>query len=429
MWQVAYHTALLLGLALASPWLAYRLANGRYRRIAQARLGVGSSWLPRPIPGCLWVHALSVGEVRSALPLLRALLQRHPERGVAFSVSTAQGWAVAQEALASLPGVELFVRPLDLPWAVPRLLNHLRPALFCLVEGDIWPAWQWGLAQRRVPCLLVNSRVSPRTFRGYQRLAPLARQLLGGFDRILAQTKVDQERLLAVGAPAQKVQVAGNLKFDSAPAALSPEERARLAAEWGLAGREALVAGSTHAGEEEACLAAYAQLRQARPGLSLILAPREVARGQALASLARGQGMEAWRLSQGQPPAGTQVLVLDVLGRLAEAYALGVAAFVGGSLVGVGGHNLLEPAAQGVPVLYGPRTHNFLEMARDLEACGGGLRVQAGSELAAAWGDLLQDPDLASRMGRAAREFCQQHRGALERVLRHIEDLLPGGGS
>jgi 3-deoxy-D-manno-octulosonic-acid transferase len=423
----AYNLALGLGLALAAPMLAARLAKGRYRAIAAARLGLGSAWLPPPSAGGIWVHALSVGEVRSAWPLLQDLGRRFPGRPLALSVATAQGLAVARQELGADSGVSLFVRPLDLAWNVERLLNRLRPALFCLVEGDIWPGWNWGLQRRGVPSLLVNGRVSPRTFKGYRRLGPLAQGLLGGFSRILAQTGVDHERLLAVGVQPARLAVGGNLKFDSAPVRLEQPARLALADELALKGRRVLVAGSTHPGEDEACLRAFQALEPGHPGLALILAPRQVDRGRALDRLAAGLGLSAALLSEGAPPQGTQVLILDVLGRLAPAYALAEAALVGGSLVPVGGHNLLEPAAQGVPVLFGPHTHNFLEMARDLEAAGGGLRLATAGDLTAVWRQMLDEPQRARAMGRAGLAFCQAHRGALARAVQEAAVLLEGG--
>lgn len=425
MRRLAYGLALGLGLAAAAPWLAARLARGRYRRITAARLGLGRSWLPAPgRTGGIWVHALSVGEVRSTMPLLDALAARFPHLPLTLSAATAQGLAVAQQALAAREELGLFVRPLELPWAVDKVLDRLQPRLFCLVEGDIWPGWHWALQDRGVPCILVNGRVSPRTFRAYRRFAPLARGLLGSLDRILVQTEVDRRRLLAVGVDPGRVAVGGNLKFDSAPRPLSPEQREELAQELGLEGRTVLVAGSTHPGEEEPCLEALAALRREHPGLALVIAPREVSRGGAVARLAAARGLSVARVSQGEDAGRAEVLVLDVLGRLAAVYALARAAFVGGSLVPVGGHNLLEPAAQGVPVVFGPHTHNFLEMARQLEEAGGGLRVAEGSELAAAWDRLLDRPEEARAMGRAGQEFCAAHRGAVARAVEEIAALM-----
>lgn len=424
MMRAAYSLALGLGIFLASPILIARMAQGRYREIALARLGLGKNWLPTAKPGGIWLHALSVGEVKSALPLLSALGGRFPDMPRYLSVSTAQGLAVAADSLGYNSDVSLFVRPLDLPWAVRCLLDRLRPRLFCLVEGDIWPNWQWGLGELGVPRLLVNGRVSPRTYRGYRRLGGLARALWDGFDRVLVQTKLDYDRLRKVGVPEERLSVGGNLKFDSAPPRLSQAERDALAAELGLTGRQVLIAGSTHAGEEEPCLEAYAALKEEHPDLSLIIAPREIVRGEAVAHMARTRGLSVARVSQGTPTRGSQVVVLDVLGRLAQAYALAQASFVGGSLVPVGGHNLLEPAAQGVPVAFGPITHNFQEMAKELEASGGGVRLTQAGELAAVWRGLLSEPLRAQAMGQAGLEFCRAHRGAVDRALGEAEALM-----
>jgi 3-deoxy-D-manno-octulosonic-acid transferase len=424
--RTAYSLALGLGTALAAPLLAARLADPAKRETSLARVGLGSLALPPVLaPGGIWLHALSVGEFISAQPLLKALQERFPGKSLAVSVGTAQGLKVARERLAG-SGLKPFVRPIDVPWAVGRVLDRLRPTLAILVEGDIWPGWQWALGAKGVPRLLVNSRISPRTYSSYKSLGPLARQLLGGFEQILVQTETDRERLLAVGVEPARLAVGGNLKFDSAPDKLTPSQREALAEELGLAGRKVLVAGSTHQGEEEHCLAAFKQIKEQYDGLALLIAPRRVERGASLVRLARGQGLSAAALSAGMPAEGVQVVVLDVLGRLAGAYALAEASFVGGTLTEVGGHNLLEPAAQGVPVVFGPRTHNFLEMARGLEKGHGGMRIQEGAELTRAWGRLLDHPNEALAMGRAGEEFCQAHRGAVGRAVQAAADLLEG---
>ncbi|MCB2185075.1 MAG: 3-deoxy-D-manno-octulosonic acid transferase [Deltaproteobacteria bacterium] len=423
--RLAYHTLAVTGVALAAPFFVSRLGSSRQREIMAARLGLGRAWLPVPGgPGALWVHALSVGEVGTALPLVRALGKRFPGRPLVLSTATAGGLELARQGLDQDSAVALLVRPLDLPWAVPKVLDRLRPALSVLVEGDIWPGWQWGLGARGVPRLLVNGRVSPRTFAGYQRLGPLARELLGGFERILVQSQVDYQRMAAVGVAPARLAVGGNLKFDTAPPALGPEEREALARELGLAARPVLVAGSTHAGEEEPCLAAFQALAAEHPGLALLLAPREVSRAAGILELARSRGLRVAALSQGAPPPDTQVVVLDLLGLLARAYAVGRAAFVGGSFTTVGGHNLLEPAAQGVPVFFGPHTHNFLAMARGLEEAGGGFRLAQGGELLAAWGRALAEPAWAAAAGQTARDFTAAHRGALDRAVEEAAGLL-----
>ncbi len=423
--RLAYNLALGLGLAGAAPFLALGLARGRYRRIARARLGLGRHWLPpERWRGAIWVHALSVGEVGSARPLLRALARRFPSRPLALSLATAQGLALARESIVPHREAALFIRPLDLPWAVHRLVRHLRPCLFCLVEGDIWPNWQWALGDMGVPRLLVNGRVSPGSFRNYQRLGPLARRLWQGFERILVQGPEDYQRLRAVGVESGRLAVGGNLKFDSAPARLGREEREALARELGLDGRPLLVAGSTHPGEEEPCLLAYARLAPEYPGLALVIAPRDIARGRVVAQLARQAGLRAARLSQGPARPETQVLVLDRLGLLARTYALARAALVGGTLIPDGGHNLLEPAAQAVPVVFGPHTFDFDQMARQLLEAGGGRRIARGEELLRVWGDWLRHPERARAVGRAGIQFCRSHRGAVARAVAEAARLL-----
>lgn len=421
-----YYFAQMLGLVAASPWLVARFARGRYRSITLARLGLGSAWLKTPPqPGGIWLHALSVGEVRSALPLLRRLGRQFPDKPLIFSVATAQGMVMAEEQLAGEP-VTLLIRPIDVPWAVDRLVAAIRPSLFCLIEGDIWPAWNWALAKRGIPRILINGRVSPRTYKGYRRLGPLAKGLLGGFDRILVQTETDFSRLADVGIGPGKLQVGGNLKFDSAPEPLSPEQTKEMACELGLEGRTVFVAGSTHEGEEEPCLDALAALKKQDSDVALLLAPREIHRGRIVASLARQRGFNVAQVSEGQPAIGCDVVVLDVLGKLAQAYAMGRAAFVGGSLCNVGGHNLLEPAAHGVPVVFGPIMHNFKEMSEGLENTGGALRIGQGGDLAKVWFDFLVNRDKAQAMGHRAREFCRAHRGALDKVVTEISELLEG---
>lgn len=421
-----YYFAQMLGLVAASPWLLARFARGRYRSITLARLGIGSSWLNTPpSPGGIWLHALSVGEVRSALPLVKRLAEQFPQKPLIFSVATAQGMAMAQEQLADKP-VTLLVRPIDVPWAVDRVVMALRPSLFCLIEGDIWPAWNWALARRGVPRILINGRVSPRTFKGYRRLGRLAHSLLGGFDKILVQTETDRARMAAVGVEQGRLEIGGNLKFDSAPEPLDSAQAAALARELGLEGRTVLVAGSTHEGEEEPCLEALAAVKKHDPNAALLLAPREVHRGKAVAALARQRGFSVANVSDGTPREGQDVVVLDVLGKLSSAYAIGIAAFVGGSLCNVGGHNLLEPAAHGVPVVFGPIMHNFKEMSQDLETAGGAVLIQQGGDLAKIWLDMLLEPTKAEQMGHNARDFCLAHRGALDKVVAEISALIEG---
>lgn len=424
----AYNLALLTGMAVGSPFLAVHALRGRSRSIAKARLGLGRDWLPpADRSGAIWVHALSVGEALSALPLVEGLAQRLGPDRVVMSLATAQGLAVARERLGQGSEVPLFVRTLDLPWLVRRTLDRLAPSLFILVEGDLWPNLQWALARQGVPAMLVNGRVSPRAARRYGLARPLARALYEGFAVISLQSSLDRDRLAGIGIDPGRLRVGGNLKFDSAPAPLAEAERTELLERWGLAGRTVLVAGSTHGGEETICLEAYARLQAERPGLSLIIAPRRTDRGAEVADLATGRGLSAARTSQGPVLPGTQVVVLDEMGLLARAYGLARAALVGGSLVSQGGHNPLEPAAQGVPVVFGQHMEDFSQVADQLKEAGAGLRLAGAEELVGVWGRLLADDSATRTMGQAGQRAADEHKGSVKRTLDWAMELMEQG--
>jgi len=313
---------------------------------------------------------------------------------------------------------------MDLPWAVKRVINAIQPSLAILIESDIWPGWQWALGKAKVPRLLVNGRVSPRTFRGYRRFRFMALRMLNAFEQILVQSEVDRRRLQEVGVDSKLIHMGGNLKFDGTPDRLRAPERKALLQQLGLGGRTVLVAGSTHPGEEEQILSAFDGLKKKFSRLVLILAPRRIERGQEIARLSNGFGFKTVQLSKGPPGRDDSVLVLDQLGLLAKVYAIGQAAFVGGSWVDVGGHNLLEPAAQGIAQAFGPITYNFLEMAVQLEEAGGGVRVKDARQLATVWEQWLADPQEAIEVGRKGLAFCRNHQGAVARAVESSARLM-----
>jgi len=416
MLLLCYNLLIIVGLIIWFPIMIPRLLKGHYRSVALARLGFNLS-LPPNLKGSIWVHALSVGEVRSALPLIVALRQRFAKIPLIFSVATRQGFRTASEMCAAIDGVHLMVRPMDVPWAVKRVIKAIQPSLAILIESDIWPGWQWALGKAKVPRLLVNGRVSPGTFRGYRRFRFMAARMLNAFEQILVQSEVDSRRLQEVGVDSELIRIGGNLKFDSTLDRLKAQERKALLQQLGLGGRTVLVAGSTHPGEEEQILSAFDRLKSKFSRLVLILAPRKIERGQEVARLSNDFGFRTIQLSKGPLGKDDSVLVLDQLGLLAKVYAIGEAAFVGGSWVDVGGHNLLEPAAQGIPQAFGPITYNFLEMALQLEEAGGGVRVEDARQLATVWEQWLADPEEAIEVGRKGLAFCRSHQGAVARAV------------
>lgn len=418
----------LWGLVL--PFLAGSLRSRGGEAFAE-KLGMN---LPGPPPGrgSLWVHALSVGEVLSALPLLRRLRECHPQKGLVLTVKTRKGMEVAREKTKDLGISALVPMPLDAPGPVARLLSWVEPSLLVLVETDLWPGLLGALQQRKVPRILVNGRISPRTFRMYMRVPFLARRLFSSLDLCLMQTDLDRRRLLRAGVGrVTPVRTVGNIKFDQAWHPLAREERRAWWETLGLPETARIwVAGSVHPGEKHAVLGAFRRLRSGFPELRLILAPRDVADGFEFQAACTERGLNA--VLRSEPEAlrtPWDVLVLDSLGELARLYGLGEVSFVGGSLTPQGGHNLLEPSSLGVPVIFGPYTHNFEEMAHTLLSWGGGLRIRNEEGLFCAVRDLFEDPGRRKEMGSAALAFVKANQGALDRVMEYLDLFLGVGGA
>lgn len=392
-------------------------------RLSQ-RLGLDLPQAPLR-PGTIWIHALSVGEVLSSLPLVKALRKDFPLRQILFSVTTSQGMEVARKELGGLVTGPVPM-PLDLWWAMRRIVRYARPGLFILVESDLWPGLLHHLKAKGVPTLLVNGRISPRTYRSYMRFRPLTRFIFQGLDRCFTQCELDGKRLLRVGIPPAKVKALGNLKFDREWAPMDEEERDRWQHILGLRSEARVwVAGSTHQGEDEKILGVFERLRAHFPGLQLVIAPRRLGQAEEIVRLASGRGLKAVLRSTSRPYGDAyDILVLDTLGELGRVYGVGDVCFVGGSLVPVGGHNLLEPASLGRPVLFGPHTHNFVAMADLLLEAGGGIRVKDQEDLFQHMKDLLSHPEKAEGIGEKARAFVQVNTGTLDRVMEHVKPYL-----
>jgi 3-deoxy-D-manno-octulosonic-acid transferase len=405
-------------------WLAYLLApaylaallwrglreRGYWRGLGQ-RFGFGT----RLAHETIWIHAASVGEVQAAAPLVHAL-HRASDLALLITTTTATGAARAR-ALFAATGAEVRHVPLDLPGAVRRFLARTRPRLAVILETEIWPNLYHQCAAQAVPLVLANARLSARSMHRYRLVAPLIRRTLACAQLIAAQSAADAQRFCVLGAAAERVRVIGNLKFDcSVPnetAARAQALRARY-----VGARAAWVAGSTHEGEERIVLAAHATVRETFAAALLILVPRHPQRFEEVASSLARSGEPFLRLSRNEIGADTPAILLgDTLGQLLELYAAADVAFVGGSLVPIGGHNLLEPAALGRPILTGPHNANGAEIARLLVARGAARIVHDAGELAASVTQLLSNPQERERMGANGQGVVQENRGALERLL------------
>ncbi len=415
-----YNLLQILVLALSAPvWLLLAL-RPKYRHRIAGRLGWG---LPaaadrdtgRPL---IWLHALSLGEVSSAAPLIAGLRHALPQACLVLTTTTSSGHRFAQDRLAASLD-HILPAPFDLYGTVRRFHQRLRPDLFLLVETDFWPNWLAVLARRQVPQVLVNGRISARSWQQYQRYAFFFRPLFQHFSLLCTQTAEDAERMAAMGLAAEKIAVLGNLKYASLRHRLVPPFAASAL---GFAPQAPIwVCGSTHPGEETSILQAFLRLRQDFPRLELLLAPRNPGRGEEIAALAGSMGLTCRRRSHPTPQTGP-ILLLDTLGELAACYACATVAFIGGSLVTAGGHNPLEAAALGLPVLHGPHMEDFQEIARDLAQAGAARTVADADELTAAMTALLADPAVRRRMGEAATTVVARHEAVVEA---HLARILP----
>jgi 3-deoxy-D-manno-octulosonic-acid transferase len=426
MWRLFYNIVLLI----VSPLIvAVLLAKPRSRPGLLQRLGVFNQDKPnKPDQPVIWIHAVSLGEVVAVTPLVNELHRRHPTYRLVVSTVTETGREAVEQRLAGV--AEHWYAPLDFPWAVSRFIERLQPCLYLFVETELWPNLLWHLRRRGVPTVLVNGRLSSRSF-ARQQLAPVRsfyRTMLQTLTLCLMQSDRDVDRIVALGAEVSRVRRTGNIKFDQPIPDVAEGETTR--AQLGLQDTEQLfVAGSTHPGEEEILVECYRALVARYPSAVLLLAPRHIERAESVEAMIRARGLAVQRRSTiGQAgelrSTGPRVVVLDSRGELAAIYREAVVAFVGGTLVPVGGHNLLEPAQWAKPVLFGHYTDHCAEIADLLIQAGGGRRVLQADDLTQQVVALFSDGEEREQMGRSARQVVEQNQGALQRTLEAIDRLL-----
>jgi len=375
----------------------------------------------------IWIHALSVGEVISAVPLVKAVKSGYPDVPVILTVKTSQGMEVAIKELGTVADA-LVPMPLDFWWSISRIIHSIFPSVLILVEGDIWPGLLSHLEKRDIKVLLVNGRISPRTLKSYRRFGFFVRPMLKKIELFLMQTEVDMDRLIKAGIPPEKIKNTGNIKFDRAWKTMEAEEQNHWRRLLNLHPEDPVwVAGSTHEEENKIVLETHKRLKESFPGLSLIIAPRRIESAGDIYNMSVGMGLDAAArsgLSINKECHSHDVIILDTIGDLERVYGLAHLSFVGGSLVPVGGHNLLEPASFGRPVLFGEYTHNFQLMAQNLEDSGGGLRITSGDDLFLKMKMLLSDRMLSAEMGKKAKDFVHRNSGSMDRVMAHIQGYI-----
>jgi 3-deoxy-D-manno-octulosonic-acid transferase len=434
-----YRIATALSMLVLAPYYAIR---SRRRGVDQQAWGQRFGSLPPEIAvrekenkrGTIWIHAVSVGEVLAAVPLVEALKRRVPEHLIYVSTTTEAGQQLARERLSSADAVFYF--PLDWVIAVRRALKCVRPDIVIIMETEIWPNFLREAADLDVPVVFANARISDRSFARYSRWKVLIGEFYGRVlqdaDLFLAQTPKDAERLREMGAPEERLEVTGNLKYDVPPPTVGSfgtwlREQIRQQERWPV-----LVAGSVVAQEEEAVLAAYDIVQRRWRRALLILAPRKTDRFDAAADIVEASGWHLVRRSAIETSGGgsfaldenADVVLVDSIGELAGLYSVGDAVFVGGSLVPAGGHNILEPAWFSRPPVFGRSMENFRDMADQFLSARAAVQVDTGSQLGKVWVQMIEDSALRDRMGNSARQISERNRGANERCVERIIVVL-----
>lgn len=425
MWRLFYNILLILATPII---LCILLAKKRCRRGLLDRFGLRikpvlePSGERRPL---IWIHAVSLGEVVAVTPLVKALQRNHPDHRLIVSTVTETGREAVEQRLAGI--AEHRYAPLDVPWAVARAIACWQPALYVFVETELWPNLLWRLRDRGIPAILVNGRLSSRSFARQHRtgLISFYRSVLHTLTLCLMQSDRDVQRIVALGADPSRVKRTGNIKFDQPMPAAPVDASFRASLGVGETDR-LLLAGSTHAGEEELIVAAYRTIVSQHAATVLMLAPRHIERAEDVAAMVAAAGLTAQRKSRlDSIGSGPRVIILDTRGELARAYHEAAVAFVGGTLVPVGGHNVLEPAVWGKPVLFGPYTDHCAEVATLLLESGGAVRVSDAEDLARTICAWLEDSAASRRVGEAARQTVVDNQGALQRSVELIEACLP----
>jgi 3-deoxy-D-manno-octulosonic-acid transferase len=427
---LAYSLLTLAVFIVVSPYFLYQaIFHGKYVGSLRQRLGYLPITFNVDGEESIWIHAVSVGEALTARALVEDLRLRYPRLRLYLSTTTIAGQQVAKRNLQHLDGVFYF--PFDWAFIVRRTLGIVNPRVFVMMETEIWPNLLRLCRARGVRTLVINGRISSRSYPRYRLIRPFFKRVLADVDRFCMQSEESARRLIDLGADPQRVSVTGSLKFDSlqipTPTAHGkPRERVlryfRVSAT-----RNVIVAGSTMRSEEAAILGAFARIKSSSPGALLILAPRQPERFSEVEKLAKDAGFVVARRSNlaidTDPRA--DVVVLDTFGELAQVYQLATVVFVGGSLADHGGHNILEPAVFGKPIVFGPHMHNFKEIAATFLANGAAVQVHSARELEEAVQALVSDPVRRAGLGAAARALVEANRGAKDKTLAVVAELLP----
>lgn len=430
--HLLYTSAVVLLAVVLSPWFLYQAIRFRkYVGSLRQRMGYLPLTFNLDQDPSIWLHAVSVGEALTARALIPELRERYPNLRIFLSTTTMTGQQVAR----TLPGVDaVFFFPFDLPPFVNRTIRLVRPRLFLMMETEIWPNLLRACQREGVKTMLVNGRISVRSYPRYRWIRPFFRRVLADVDRFCMQSESSASRIIDLGADPKRVVVTGSLKFESleTPGALAGRGASRVLRYFRVSpSRPVVIAASTLKGEEEPVLAAFAEVKRASPSALLIIAPRKPERFGDAEAIVRAEGFRVVRRTalavDAEPRA--DVVILDTIGELAHLFQVATVVFVGGSLVDQGGHNILEPAIHGKPIVFGPYMQNFAEIAETFRRSQAAIQVAGPGELADVMARLAADSVERARLGAAARALVEANRGAAPRTLEAIRAVLPPAGS
>lgn len=425
MWYLFYNLVSFLALPIIVGALGINRKDreGLWQRIGfvpkQVRDKLNGS---RPI----WLHAVSVGEVTASIPIIKKIKAEHPTLKIVLSTITATGNYTARQKVPEADFVIYF--PYDYIFVVDKVIGIINPCVFIHTETEIWPNFLWALQRRGIPSVIVNGRISLESSRRYKLFGCFFKNVFNKVSAFGMQSSIDFQRVIDVGADPKKVLLTGNMKFDQKSADVSLDEKIRCLEEFNLTpNHEVFIAGSTHPGEEEVILDVFQQLSQAYPRLVLILAPRHPERFQEVEKLIKGKGFTLVRRTQfikNKSSCFAQVILLDTIGELSMTYGIGDVIFVGGSLVNIGGHNILEPLVYKKPVVFGPYMQNFSEIAHTLRDSGAGILVKTKKDLLLQAQRLLNNKDEAQQLGEKGFQIIKQHQGATDKNMEIINRFI-----
>lgn len=427
---IVYNILLFIAAMLALPYYAAKMiVTGKYRKSLGPKFGFMDNKIFEEMNGSprIWIHAVSVGEVTAAAPIVASLRTYFPEACIVFSTSTETGQEMARRIVTTATSCIYY--PLDFPWVVRKIINRVSPDIFILTETELWPNFIKTCRERGVKIIMVNGRISPRSFRKYAATRFFWKGILDAIIEMGVISQIDADRLKVLGMPPSKIHIMGNAKYDSLAAKASPEGQKEMERRLNLAtGGKIFVAGSTHDGEEKIILDVYQCLLNEYPDLTLIIIPRHPERGQAVLALAREYGFDdcitMTEINAGRSRTVERIIIIDVIGELFKVYSLATVVFCGGSLVPRGGQNILEPAAWGKVIFYGPSMDDFWEEKELLEKTGAGITIGSGNELHEGILRLMSDPDDLMKRGEEGRKMVIANMGAAEKYAEMVRSQL-----